>query len=108
MTRDYPYILASFLTIIFPAIFLIGGTIPEITMDVIGGLFLLHSILQKDWQWCREKWVQCLAILWVYISLRSLFTPHIWQSFSHGIVFVRYFVFSAALACWIFTKPDVQ
>jgi O-antigen ligase len=110
MTRDYPYILASWITIIFPVLFLIGGVIPEIAMDIIGGLFLLHSVIVKDWKWCREKWVQCLGILWVCMIARSLLTPaeHLVDSFSHSIVFARYFIFSAALAYWVFTDRAVQ
>jgi len=103
---DYSYILASFITVIFPALFLAGGVVPEIAMDVIGGLFLVHCSIEKDWQWCRQRWVQCLGMLWVYMCLRSLLAPDISASFSHSIVFARYFIFAAALGYWTFSVPE--
>lgn len=103
---DYLYILASFITIIFPALFLAGGVVPEIAMDIIGGLFLVHCSIEQDWQWCRQKWVECLGVLWVYMCLRSLLAPDIGASFSHSIVFGRYFIFAAVLGYWTFNVPE--
>lgn len=108
MMRNYPYVIASYLTIVFPAVFLLGGTVPEITMDIIASLFLVRSFIEKDWRWCRHRWVQCLGILWIYMSVRSLFVPHMKESIIHSILFVRYFVFAAALAFWAFTDKGVQ
>lgn len=108
MIPNYPYILASFLTVLFPLLFLAGGVIPEIAMDIIGGLFLIRSLIEKDWQWCRQKWVQCLGVLWGYMCMRSLLAPDLGASFSHSVLFVRYFVFSAALGYWTFTVPETR
>lgn len=105
MWRKYSYLLASFITVLFPALFLVGGVVPEIAMDIIGGLFLIHCFIEKDWQWCRQKWVQCLSMLWIYMCLRSLLAPDIGASFSHSIVFVRYFIFAAAFGYWTFAVP---
>jgi|GEM_PF-674317 len=105
MSERKVFVTASWLAILFPIILLFGKTKPEIAMDAIAILFLLRSFLAKDWNWCKRIWIKCLALLWAYMMLRSLFVvDNIKDSFAHSIVFARYFVFSSALGYWIL--PD--
>lgn len=108
--RALPYQIASRITVVFPALFLLSGTVPEIAMDVIAGLFLFHSIVSNDWGWCRKQWLACLMLLWIYMIARSLFVDpqHLAASLSHSALFIRYFIFAAAVAYWTFTDPAIR
>lgn len=99
MPSEHLFRAASILTVMLPALVL--WTVPaDIAICVISVLFVIHSYMQKSWEWCREDWVRLLVLLWLYMIARGLFTAHPPEAMSRAMPFVRYTVFAAALARW--------
>jgi O-antigen ligase len=92
--------VASWLTILFPLLLVAGHVAADIGLCIIGGLFLVHSWLTRDWRWCRNPWVVLFTILWLYMIVRGLFAEQPKEALKHALPFVRYAIFAAALAYW--------
>lgn len=91
---------ARFLTVLLPLLMIAGPAPADIGATLIAVLFLARTAITRDVAWLRERWVQCVLLLWVYICVRNLFLPEMdgfWRSFS----WARYFLLSAALAFWV-------
>lgn len=99
---------AGWLTTVTPLLLLFGPVALEIAVALIGLLFLVHSYIHRDWRWVREGWVALLLALWLYTSLRALFTDDPADAFQRSIVWGRYIPFTAALAFWILRDATVQ
>jgi len=67
-------------------------------------IFLLHSLIQKDWSWIKTKWIQRIFFLWIYLIFASFFALDIKTAFEHSILFVRFFIFAIALQYWILSN----
>lgn len=100
MQTKYMYAVASWLTILFPVLIVLGSAVADIGMSTIAILFVLRSFVEKDWKWIKELWVRCLFLLWFYMLLRGVFAENPYEALRRSLPFVRYFAFAAALAFW--------
>ena len=108
MWRNQLLPIASWLAILFPPLLVIGGSLPDIAMSAIAVLFLTHSAIEKNWDWCHKRWIQCLLLLWLYIIARSLFAQFPSEALHRSLPFGRYFIFAAAMAYWILPDPQTH
>ncbi len=92
--------IASWITIFFPLILLAGHVAADIGLTLVGLLFLVHSLLTRDGQWCRRPWLIAFAVLWLYMIARGLFAEQPAQALKRVLPFIRYAIFAAALAYW--------
>jgi len=104
--RKYPYIIASFLTSIFPLVLIAGHTVADIVISAIAVLFLIHSFTEKDWRWCKARWIQCIGAAWIYIVIRSLFAEIPIEALHQSVPFIRYFIFAASLGHWTLQSEE--
>ncbi len=121
MPRNVPLLIASWLTVLFPLSLLMGSGLQDTVMSIIAVMFLLHSLLTKDWDWCAKGWVRCLALLWAYMMARGAladavfyhadaagFAKNAFQALRRSVPFARYFVFAAALAYGTLPEATVR
>jgi O-antigen ligase len=99
---------ASWLTILFPVVLAAGHVAADITLCIIGGLFLAHSWLTRDWRWCRNPWLMLFGVLWLYMVGRGLFAGQPQEALKRALPFVRYAIFAAALAYWTLRNPKTR
>jgi O-antigen ligase len=102
------YSAASWLVILTLPLMLLGPAALEIAVALTGIMFIAHSILTRDGAWVRESWVQLLLLLWVFITVRSLFTDDPVGAFTRSALWIRYIIYVAALRFWILTSPLTQ
>jgi hypothetical protein len=93
------FALACLLTVAFPVL-LISTVASDVALSVIALLFFVHCVLTRDWGWCEEAWVRALLLLWLVMLARAPFADHPAGAFARALPFVRYIVFTAALARW--------
>lgn len=101
-------VTAGWFTVLTPFLLLFGPVALEIAVALIGAMFLVHSYIGRDWRWVREGWVTMLLALWLYTSLRGLFTDEPLEAFQRSALWGRYILFSAALAFWTLRDRIVQ
>jgi O-antigen ligase len=99
MTRRLE-IFARWLTVLLPVLLLGGHAAADAGLSLLAALFLIQSAAAKDWSWTRQGWVRALLLLWLYMNLRSPFTPYPGDAFHHSLPFIRYILFAVALSHW--------
>ena len=96
--------ISLFLLILLPFAIIIGQAPSDIIVSTISILFLLNSIIQKDWSWIKIKWIKIVFFLWIYLIFASFFALETKIAFSHSILFVRFFIFAVALQHWLLSE----
>ncbi|MDI2091575.1 O-antigen ligase family protein [Commensalibacter oyaizuii] len=75
-------------------------------MSYIAICFLLHSILQKDWDWARQSWIIIAFIWWGWLLICSIpfgsFLRYGGQgNILEAFVVVRFLIFVVAMQRWV-------
>ena len=74
---SYNYKYLTYIVFCFmPISHIVGNLILNLNIILCGVIFLLHSIINKDWLWCSEKlfkWLIALYIFLIFNSINSIF-----------------------------------
>ena len=57
--------------LIGPFIYLIERSPADIWLTLISIIFLIRSIVLKDWEWINYFWVKCTFIFWIICIISS-------------------------------------
>ena len=93
--------ISLFLLILLPFAIIVGQAPSDIIVSTISILFLVNSIIQKDWSWIKIKWIKIIFFLWIYLIFASFFALDIKTALEHSVLFLRFFIFAVALQYWI-------
>ncbi len=89
-----------------PLLMFLGIASCDIAIAAIAALFVLRSMLIKDFSWLRLRWVQIGLVLWLYMIAISPFAlVETKLSFRQAIPFGRYLLFAVGLQCWLLAQP---
>ena len=99
--------LSLILLLLLPVSLLTGPAIPDISITLIGILFLINTFIKKDFKWLFEKWVIFGFIFWISIMFASLFAIDIGNSFQNAFIFLRYIIFSIAVSYWLLIEKKL-
>ncbi|QHC37177.1 O-antigen ligase domain-containing protein [Komagataeibacter xylinus] len=97
--------IATGLVIPMPLLLLYALAPAEIVMTTVAVLFVAHCVLRRDGGWLRQGWVAAAGLLWAQIVLASLLAG---QGVTQAVMFMRYFVFVAALQNWVLSDPRTR
>ena len=90
----FPYFL--------PLLLIFSRSIADITIVLISILFLYYSFKKIGWGWLKEKWFLFALFFSAYgITLNSAMSIDAKETFAYSIFFMRWPIFSMALAYWI-------
>ena len=64
----------------------------------IAVLFLVRSILTRDFGWLGQRWLQLFLVLWAYLCVRSLVSVQPLHSFAYALVWIRFLIFAVAVS----------
>lgn len=67
----------------------------------IGLLFLLHSFLERDWQWLQAPPVRIILALWIYTLGTAPLGLDPMSSLVRAALWLRYILLFAAIAYWL-------
>ena len=112
MTHPQSRVLHHAETIIpwlLPALLLFSRALADTTVVFIGLLFLYHSYQGKSWDWLNQAWFRLALLFWAYIVLVNLpLSVSFDESLKYALTFIRWPLFAAALAYWLFVSPQRQ
>jgi hypothetical protein len=100
--------------LVLPLLLLHAHGIAEVAITVADVCFLARSAITRDWVWVRTPWLLIGWAWWVWLVVCSLPIPalHLGEggsrSLVQAIVFVRFFVFVAALEHAILRPDNVR
>ena len=95
--------LSLFLIYSLPISLMSGPAIPDISITLVGVLFLIYTFKNKDFYWLDIGWVKAGIIFWISLIFISFFSINKFSSFTDSLIFIRYIILSAAVYYWIIT-----
>lgn len=107
-TDQYLQKTANLLLILFPLLIAFGRAPADGALSIIAVLFIVHTILIKDYNWLKVGWVQAFLLLWAWMIIRVLFTEDILFGIGRSLSVGRYLIFAAALAFWLLKDIKIQ
>ena len=103
-------LLALVATLLCPLFLVHGRGLAEGCIGTVAILFLLRSLVLRDWRWTRQTWVGIAVVWWLWLVLCSL-PPNALtgaslgqggdKSFVQALLTVRFLLFPAALQAWV-------
>jgi O-antigen ligase len=92
--------MALWVLALMPLFLAISRAGADIALSVIAIIFILHSFINRKWDWLKSNDVCLLLIFWFYLCCQSFFLTD--QTISlRMIVWIRFIVFYAALSHWL-------
>ncbi|HEC74437.1 MAG TPA: hypothetical protein ENI26_08700 [Methylophaga aminisulfidivorans] len=89
---------------LMPTVFLFSRALADITIVILGALFLYKCYLYKDWQWASTGWFVMSMIITAYISfIVPIGAEFSLSAFTGGLSYYRWPLFAAAMCFWILT-----
>lgn len=94
---------------LLPALLLFSRALADTTVVLIGLLFLYYSYQTQSWDWCKRAWFRLALLFWGYLILVNLpFSVSFDESLKYALTFIRWPLFAAALAYWLFACQHRQ
>ena len=84
-----------------PMALFLGIAVIDVVICLIGILFIIYSVIERDFAWLKEGWLKIFAVLWVYMMLRGIFTIDPLLSIFQSATFIRFAIFALALQYWL-------
>lgn len=95
-----------FTLLLFPLSLFLGNGVIEVTICLIGGLFIIISILEKNFSFYKQSFFLIMAVFWGYITIRSLFAENALESLGRSAAFIRFPIFTLAIQSLLLAKPQ--
>ncbi|MFK7867339.1 MAG: O-antigen ligase family protein [Alphaproteobacteria bacterium] len=100
---------AGILLLLFPLCLIAGRAPADVALSLIGLLFLIHTVLMRDYDWFKPLWVRALLLLWGWMILRVLFAEDPEFGIGRALSFIRYGAFAVALGWWLLPRnPELM
>ena len=97
--KNIPYLL--------PFLLMFYRGLADFTVLFIGILFIYRSYKNSDWLWVKEPWFKMSLIFVFYLlSVNVFISIDSKDSFFYAITFIRWPIFAAALAYWLFKQEN--
>ncbi|MDB2679746.1 O-antigen ligase family protein [Methylophilaceae bacterium] len=94
--------LKNYFPYLLPLLLIFSRAVADITIVIISILFLYYSFKQIGWGWVKQKWFLFAIFFSAYcLTINSALSIDSLETFAYGLFFLRWPIFSMALAYWI-------
>ena len=101
------HLAASFLLFFLPAFLLFSRAVADVSVVLIGVIFLVRSWCARVWAWAREKDTLVLLVIFVLMNVFvSPFAEHVGKSYGRSLSWIRFVVFYAAVTRWVLSDEQ--
>ena len=102
MINTISFKFKNLLLISLPLLLIFFRGIADLTVLLIGLVFLYRSYNLSNWSWLKQKWFIFSLIFWLYLLLiNSPFSTNSSESFFYSLAFIRWPLFAMALSMWL-------
>jgi O-antigen ligase len=102
LVNKYFFILFALL----PISIIVGPTISLINVLIISLSFLIYVTIINEWSWIRDKRIQLLFILYLYLIFNSFAGIELSNSINRNFGFIRFIIFFAAFNYFFFNYKN--
>ncbi len=99
--------VASGLTLVLPLFLLYARALADISVSLVGVLFLVHSLRSGDWRWLRRPWVWLAGAIWALQLAGALVTGPL-GSVLQSVAMIRLPILVAALETWVLVDDTAR
>ena len=90
------------LPISLPLLLIFYRGIADVTVLLIGLVFLYQSYKSNNWQWVKQQWFIFSLIFWLYLLLiNSPLSTNSSDSALYSLAFIRWPLFAMAISMWL-------
>jgi len=91
-----------------PFIYLIERTPADIWLSILAIVFVIRSLIKKDWSWLKKTWLKFAIALWVTGLFSAMFSPDPYFTFTQGLVWIRFPLYAVAVQTWLAKDRDIR
>jgi len=109
MLNSLPNNFKYLLPISLPILLIFFRGIADVTVLLIGLIFLYQSYKSNNWQWVKQQWFIFSLIFWLYLLLIN--TPlsiDSSESAFYSLAFIRWPLFAMAISMWLLNNNISQ
>ena len=92
LINKYFFILFS----LIPISIILGPLVSLSNVVIIDISFLIYAFYLKEWSWLKDKRIQLLLLLYLYLIFNSFTSVEFLNSFHRNFGFIRFIIFFAA------------
>jgi len=97
------------LPISLPLLLIFYRGIADVTVLLIGLVFLYQSYKSNNWQWVKQQWFIFSLIFWLYLLLiNSPLSTNSSESALYSLAFIRWPLFAMAISMWLLNNNASQ
>ena len=97
------------LPISLPLLLIFYRGIADVTVLLIGLVFLYQSYKSNNWQWVKQQWFIFSLIFWLYLLLiNSPLSINSSESALYSLAFIRWPLFAMAISMWLLNNNASQ
>jgi len=94
--------LKFFFPYLLPLLLVFSRSLADITIVLVSVSFLYYSYKNIGWEWIKDKWFFLALIFSAYcMTINSALSINPTESLAYSIFFIRWPIFSMALAYWV-------
>lgn len=94
---------------LLPILLIFSRALADITVLSLGLIFLFKCHQEQDWFWLKNTWFKLNIVFWAYLLfVNTPLSINVTDSLLHAFFYLRWPLFSAALAYWIFNDEIRQ
>ena len=91
-----------------PFIYLIERSPADAWLSILAIIFLIRSLIKKDWEWVNQIWFKFAIALWVTGLVSALLSPDPYFTFAQGFVWIRFPLYAVAVQAWLGRDRDIR
>ena len=102
-------ILMNTIAWLLPVLLIFSRAVADITLFLFCLAFVFKSYQNSDWAWAKQTWFRLSLLFWIYLlTVNSALSIDRFDSFLHALFFIRWPLFAAAIAYWLFLNQTRQ
>jgi O-antigen ligase len=94
-------------TLLLPFALLYARAIGDAVLTAIAILFLIRSVISRDWRWLRAPWTRLALLLWGWMLLCTLLVGNL-AAIIQAVAALRFFLLVAALETWVLADDRMR
>jgi len=94
---------------LLPLLLLLSRSVADISVLLVGLLFLFRSYQLSNWQWAKQPWFLFNILFWLYLLfINAPLSINPIESLTYAFFYLRWPLFAAALAYWLLIDTSSQ
>ena len=99
--------IKKYLPYLLPLLLIFSRALADFTIVIISILFLYYSNKKIGWEWVKQKWFLFALFFSIYcLTINSYNSINSFETFAYSFFFLRWPIFSMALAYWILSDIE--